>query len=348
MNSVHIRMALASIAALLALGCEASSGPVFDAGSGGERVDSGVEDRDASTRADAGPGGGERDGGGGTMSPRTPWSMGTTYILSGHSLTDTVISQPWPGRLTEAVMRDPAGDYSQLKKATIPGSFISWRWNNPESGGDQAAQWPEDMGRYEGLIITTAVPLQADDAVRQTDQVEWLKMAVDHAWANGAGGAGAPTLLYTTWAHLAPEPTVPHPEDGRSFRERLDLDEPRWEAMQDFVNDDRPAGQAPLYLIPGHRLMMRIADDIEAGTAPFGAIGDIFADNIHPNDIGAYALTLLHYACIYGRDPAAYLPDRLVDQDTLSAAQAAYFKRIVPEVVTGYARTGLTSLTGDP
>lgn len=297
-------------------------------------VDSGAED---ATTTDAGapaPG-------------RAAWAMGTTYIQSGHSLTDTVMSSPWPGRLVEAVTLDPAGDFSDVAKATIPGSKISWRWRNAESGGDQTAQWPAEMGQYEGLVITTAVPLYADNAVRQTETVDWLLTAVEDAWQNGDGGNGAPTLLYTTWTQTEADPNEPHPEDHLTFRQRLDRDNARWEQMQDFVNARRPTGQEAMYLIPGHRFMMRVYDDIQAGTAPFSDITDIFIDNIHPNDIGQYAITLLHYACIYGRDPS-YLPDRLVAQDTLTAQQAQYFKRIIPQIVTGYARTGLTSLTSPP
>ena len=89
---------------------------------------------------------------------------------------------------------------------------------------------------------------------------------------------------------------------------------------------------------------MRVWDDIQAGRAPFSNIGDIFFDNIHVNDKGQYAMTLLHYAVIYGRDPASYLPDRIVDEDTVTAAEARYFKRIVAEIVTSYERTGLTRL----
>lgn len=321
----------------LLIGCDSGS-----LRSGGDTDDTtGDATVDADIGTEPGPGPGPTPG-----PTRAAWPMGTTIVLSGHSLTDAVMSHPWPGRLTEAVMLDPAGDFSQLKKATIPGSFIHWRWNNPEPSNDQSAQWPEHMDRYQGLVITTAVPLYADDATRQSEQVDWLKRAADDAWANGNGGRGAPTLLFTSWTQLQADPSEPHPEDGLPFRERLNRDEPRWEAMQDFVNDNRPAGQAPLYLIPGHRLMMRVFDDIEAGTAPFGSIREIFEDDIHPNANGNYALALLHYACIYGRDPAAYLPNRLADSDSLSAEQAEYFKRIVAEIVTGYARTGLTSLTG--
>ena len=309
----------------------------------------GTESRDAvSTSEEATDDSGDAADGGSagptTTGPRTPWAMGTRYIMSGHSLTDTVISNPWPGRLVNAVTLDPAGAFENVAKATIPGSFIHWRWTHRELEGDQSAQWPEEMAQYQGLVITTAVPLYADDAVRQQDQVDWLKRAVEDAWQNGNGGRGAPTLLYSTWTQLSADPNEPHPEDNLPFRTRLNRDQQRWEAMQDFVNRSVPSGQVPLYLIPGHRLMMRIYDDIEAGTSPFANITDVFMDSIHPNSIGAYAFTILHYACIYGRDPAAFLPDRLEDSGAVTPTQAQYFKRIVAEVVTSYSRTGLTTL----
>jgi hypothetical protein len=271
--------------------------------------------------------------------------MGTRYIQSGHSLTDTVMSNPYPGRLTAAVRLDPNGDFHDVGKATIPGAPIWWRWTHRESGGDQSVQWPEEMNQWEGLVITPAVPLYADDVVRQRDTVDWLLTAVNDAWQNGDGGAGAPTLLYTTWTQLEADPNEPHPEDHLTFRQRLDRDNARWEDMQDFVNANRPSGKEPVYMIPGHRLMMRVWDDIQAGTAPFSDIADIFFDNIHPNDIGCYGVTLLHYAVIYGRDPGTFLPDTLLDADTLTPEQAQYFKRIVPQIVTGYPRTGLTNLS---
>ena len=183
---------------VLFIGCD--SGSLRSGGDTDDTAGDATVDTDTGTEPGPGPGPGPGEG------PRTPWPMGTTIVLSGHSLTDAVMSHPWPGRLTEAVMLDPAGDFSQLKKATIPGSFIRWRWNNPEPVTDQSAQWPEEMNRYGALVITTAIPLYADAATRQTEQVDWLKRAADDAWANGNGGRGAPTLLFTSWTQLEAEP----------------------------------------------------------------------------------------------------------------------------------------------
>jgi hypothetical protein len=276
-------------------------------------------------------------------SQRVPWPMGTTYIQSGHSLTDLIIGVVWPGRLITAVMLDPAGDFFDIGDSTTPGASIEWRWNNPETVNPKSAEWPADMPNYQGLVITPRVPLTADDAARQTEQVDWLLIAAQDAWTNGNGGAGAPTLLYTTWSNIVPVGNG-HPEDNFTFREKLDFDEPRWEAMMDFVNANVPAGQVPMYMIPAHRLMMRVWDDIELGVGPFTNISDIFSDSIHCNEKGQYALTLMHYSCIYGRSSAAYLPDTLLAEDTVTPTESAYFKSIVDEIIVNYSRTGLTSL----
>ena len=281
-----------------------------------------------------------------SLGARTPWPMGTQYINSGHSLTDGLFL-PAPGHLSAAVLLDPMGEESDAKRATIAGAPIWWRWQNEETTGPSTAQWPEEMPSHQGLVITPAVPLYQDDRSREEDVEGPLADAVSDAWQRGNGGQGAPTLLYTTWTHLRGwEEEVAHPEMNLSFRERLDRDEPRWEGMQDYANARLVSGQTPVYMIPGHRLMMRIYDDIEAGIAPFDAIDDLFQDNIHTNDLGNYALSALHYACIYGRDPVSYLPDRWLNEGEVAPtpAQAQYLKRVVREVVTSYPRTGLTTL----
>jgi hypothetical protein len=98
----------------------------------------------------------------------------------------------------------------------------------------------------------------------------------------------------------------------------------------------------PIYMIPGHKLMMRIYDDIEAGRAPgLTSFSDILVDAIHVNDIGQYAVSVLVYATIYQRNPAE-LPDKLAPQeDTLTREQARYFKQIAWEIVRSYPRSGV-------
>ncbi len=275
------------------------------------------------------------------MPPREASPMTVRQIHSGHSLTDTYSSNPWPGRLILATeTRRGTRPHDTIFRSTIPGSPLHWRWNNPTEFPDAR----KDIKDFELLVITEGVPFAPDEASFKKDTLDMLDNWVANTWQNGNGGKGAELMLYSTWTTW--QPAGSSSDQGQqaegSFRERLDLDEVRWEQMQDHANANRPDGMPLIYMIPGHRMMMRIYDDIQAGVAPgLDSIGDIFSDDIHLNDIGQYAITTLVYAVIYQRNPRE-LPDRLaVPDDTLSAAQARYFKQIAWEVATGYDRSGV-------
>lgn len=270
------------------------------------------------------------------LPPREPSPLYVRQIHSGHSLTDAYMAHPWPGRLilaTKAASRrvDP---YETIAGSTIPGSPLQWRWKNAPGYGAPDAR--ADIGDYELLVTTEAVPLGPDPESFRSRTLDMIETWVRHSWENGNEGRGAEVMLYSTWV------AWPAPGDETPFRQRLEDQGARWEQMQDHANATRPAGMPPVYMIPGHRLMIRLAEDIAAGRAPgLEHIGDIFADDIHLNDLGQYAVTCLVFAVIYQRDPKD-LPDRLATpEDSLSPAQAAYFKAVAWEVAKGYARAGL-------
>lgn len=270
------------------------------------------------------------------LPPRAPSPLYVRQIHSGHSLTDSYMAHPWPGRLilaTKAASRrvDP---HETIAGSTIPGAPLHWRWRNAPGYGAPDAR--ADIGDYELLVTTETVPLGADPQSFETQTLDMVETWVRHAWENGNGGRGAEVMLYSTWV------AWPSQDNASSFRRRLEAEGESWERMQDHANATRPAGMPPIYMIPGHRLMMRLAEDIEAGRAPgLDRIGDIFADDIHLNDRGQYAVTCLVFAVIYQRNPKD-LPDRLaVPDDTLSPEQAAYFKALAWEVANAYARAGL-------
>lgn len=276
------------------------------------------------------------------MPPREASPMTVKQVHSGHSLTDTYSSNPWPGRLilaTETVRGTRPHD--TIASSVIPGSPLHWRWSNPTAYPDAR----ENIDDFELLVITEGVPLAAENSEHfQKSTLVMLDKWVENTWRNGNHGKGAELLLYSTWTHWQYSETDLNSdsESAIPFRKRLDMQGARWELMQDHANANRPAGMAPIYMIPGHRLMMRIYDDIEAGTAPgFSSIGDIFSDDIHLNDKGQYAITALVYAVIYQRNPRE-LPDRLaVQDDTLTSAQARYFNTIAWDVATTYNRSGV-------
>lgn len=277
------------------------------------------------------------------MPPRKASPPTVMQVHSGHSLTDVYLTNPWPGRLTLATEKIRGSrPHETIASSSIPGAPLEWRWNNRNEYGVDARH---DIGRYELLVTTESVPLAAQEEYFAGGTLRWLDTWVDHAWKEGNGGKGAEVMLYSTWTFWRHSGEVPgyDTEANIPFRERLDIDGARWERMQDNANANRPEGMPLIYMIPGHRMIMRIYDDIEAGKAPHGltSIGDIFADDIHLNDKGQYAITMLVYAVIYQRNPRE-LPDRLaVPDDTLSAAQARYFKTIAWEIATSYNRTGV-------
>lgn len=277
------------------------------------------------------------------LPPREPSPLYVRQIHSGHSLTDSYMSHPWPGRLILATRATPGGHAARdtIAGSTIPGSPLHWRWTHKPGHGNPDAR--TDIGDYELLVTTERVPLRSDPESFREDTLEQIEKWTRHAWENGNNGRGAELMLYSTWVDWTyPEEGAAPDADASRFRQQLEVEGAKWEQMQDHANAVRPDGMPPIYMIPGHRLMMRIYDDIQTGDAPgLAHISDIFSDDIHLNDMGNYAITCLVYAVIYQRDPRD-LPDRLADPaDTLSPAQARYFKQIAWDVANRYQRAGL-------
>ena len=279
----------------------------------------------------------------GPLPPKTAYPLNTRQIHSGHSLTDPLFGQPWPGQYVTLMSRlrnTWAGD--DIGKSTIPGSPMWWRWEN-SSGYPDARH---NINEFELLSITEVAGLCYEGGSTQgwyldciQDQRNWLSTWTNHAWNNGNNGQGAATLLWTNWVNI----------DGSDgpFRQMLDNLNPEWERMQDYANEHRPAGAPPVYMIPGNRIMARLYDDVQQGIVPgISQFSDFFEDNIHVNNLGNYAIAMIHYACIYNTSPLG-LDHELIDNPapgTLmpSQALATYLQNMVWDVVTSYAaRTGV-------
>jgi hypothetical protein len=215
--------------------------------------------------------------------------LSTRVIMSGHSLTD-----PIPPYLA-AMVAGAGGRGAVIDRSTIPGSPMDWRWNHPGQPVDARAA----IGRYDLLVLTERVPL-LDTMEHHNSPQEALRWA-EHAWVQGVD-----TVLYATWVTLATGPEAGDDESraGLSFRERLEREQARWEAIRAYVNENRRAGMGEMQMIPGPQIMLALEAAIAAGEAPgLRDIRDIFYDDIHVNDLGAYIMALAHFAVIYGRDP---------------------------------------------
>lgn len=273
------------------------------------------------------------------LPPKDPYPIDVKQIHSGHSLTDPLF-HPWPGLYVDLItleMGSWAGDL--IGKSTVPGSSMQYRWENPPGFGAPDAR--HDIEDWELLSITDRVPLYYEGGNTQEWYLEGLaaqrahfSLFVNNAWNNGNGGNGAPTLLWTTWTNI-------DNSDG-PWRDMLDVLGTEWEYMQDYANENKPVGATHVYLIPGHKMMARLYDDIQLGVVPgITQLSQFFSDNIHVNDLGAYAVAMIHYACIYNTSPVG-LPAKLNDNATKPSDELAlYLQTMIWEVVTGYERTGL-------
>lgn len=285
------------------------------------------------------------------LPPKQAYPFTVKQIHSGHSLTDPLFYPYWPGQYVNLIGHVTALPPWQLfdamvGKSTAPGSPIWYRWENPIGNGSPDARL--DIADWELLCITERVPLFFVGGSTQqwyldgiAEQRNYLSLFVNNAWNNGNNGNGAPTLLWTTWGHVD--------NSSGPFRQMLDVQGIEWEAMQDHANTNRPANAPPVYLIPGHKMMARLYDDIEAGLVPgITNINQFFSDNIHTNELGAYAICMIHYACIFNADPTG-LPNNLLPNEppsTLRPSQelATYLQTMIWDVVTHYPRTGIYEL----
>lgn len=286
------------------------------------------------------------------LEPKQAYPFTVKQIHSGHSLTDPLFYPNWPGQyvnLMAAVTGQSAWQLIDrvIGKSTIPGSAMAARWTKPPGGTSPDAR--HGIGNWELLSITERVPLLYEGGSTQQwyitgiqEQRNALSLFVNNAWTQGNGGKGAPTLLWTTWVNI----------DGSNgdFRKMLDVQGLEWERMQDHANERRPSGAPPVYLIPGHKMMARLYDDVAKGLVPgITSINQFFSDNIHTNELGAYAIAMIHYACIYNKSPLG-LPTKLIPNATAttlipSAELAAYLQSMIWEVVTTYDRTGIVGTT---
>ncbi len=253
-------------------------------------------------------------------------SLDDDVVMIGHSLVD-----PLPAPLQHFVTA--SGGRGEIRRATIPGAPLEWNWKNNSDAHAMLGQ-----GGTEVLVITERVPVSAviewHDA--QGYALLWHDLAV-------ASKSGAQTYLYESWTDLRSgterrdeEWIRDDPENHIPWRERLNLDLPRWEGLADHVNAHRASGSNEMRIIPAGQALARLHDEIAQGNVP--EVTDIrafFADDIHVNAMGAYFVSLVHYATLYGRSPVG-LPHRIPDGDAVPPELARKLQEIAWKAVTDY------------
>ena len=251
----------------------------------------------------------------------------------GHSLV---------GRDMPAMLAQLAGEGHNYASQLGWGATMKSHWDPdvPINGFDQEnahekyrdAHEAVESGDYDALVLTEMVEIK--DAIAYFDSARML-----HNWAEKAQQEGLPVYFYETW----------HSFDGpEDWRMRLDRDlDAYWKGKimrPALAMSDNPA---PIYLIPGGQVMAALADALASGgsVGPLGTHRDLFDDDIHFNDYGAYLIALTHYAVLYQQSPVG-LPHALQRADGTPAddpgpAAARLMQETVWSVVTSLPHTGV-------
>lgn len=298
-----------------------------------------------------------------SLPPKAAYPFNVKQLHCGHSLTDPLFT-PWPGQyngLVGSLNSVPAwmswGMYVGV--ATLPGAWIKFHWDttltwcgtSPSVNCYEANMRPKDDIHLWDLFVITE-NMEGPLVLNANQSREHLSYFVNNSWQFGKGGTGAPTLLWTNWGgldgssyFLTGHGVSENPTTYSGWRQLLDSLELGWHAMQDYANANRLSGCPHVYIIPGNRMMAKFYDDIQASLVPgISSPSDIFTDGVHLNDLGAYMVCMIHYACVFNANPVG-LSNTLLPSITIPPAFANYVQNMVWNLVTTYPRSGLTHLT---
>ncbi len=265
-----------------------------------------------------------------------PAPAGPMKVLHlGHSL----VGYDVPAMLTQ--LAEEGHDYhSQLGW----GTFLKAHWDedHPRKGFAESNVHPQfrdghealASGDYDAVVLTEAVEIR--DSIKYMESPLMLHNLTDKARTNRPDMR---VYFYETWHPL---------DDPEGWLTRIDRDlEKYWETeiLRRALNYEKDP--QPIYMIPGGQVMARLTRHIEdgGGVGPLTTREDLFSDNIHFNDYGAYLMALTHYAVLYQRSPVG-LPHALTKADGTPADDpgpeaARLMQEIVWQVVTGYPKTGV-------
>jgi hypothetical protein len=246
-------------------------------------------------------------------------------LFIGHSLVGPVM----PDMLETAVTA--MGGTGQVEAQIINGAPIIYNWKHSPDAEGVDARRALPTGKYEVLIITEAVPLL--NHLKWSETPVYVRKFYDLAVSNKPD---VRVYIYETWhsLHSGTGKAVQwDDEDHIPWRTRISNDVERWTGIVEEVNSELEPGQPPVRLVPAGQAMGLLHDRIEAGQVPgLSDISDVFVDDIHPNAIGNYFITLVQFATIYGIDPDV-LPSALGMGSPLSPALAEVLQDIAWEAV---------------
>ena len=222
-----------------------------------------------------------------------------SVLMVGHSLFG-----PDNPVMLQDMLRETTPE-ATVEAQIINGAPLSYNWEHGDSAEGVNAR-KRLKSPVDSVILTEAIPLANHLKWSNTEETVTL-----YYQAAKAANPEAKVYLQETWHSLNSGTGAEIPFDTGAdipWRDRLDQDLPRWQAVVDEVND-RVDGD--LRLLPAGQAMARLDDAIRAGTVPgLKDISDVFADDIHPNTTGFYFISLLQFSALTGENPIG-LPQQL-------------------------------------
>lgn len=222
----------------------------------------------------------------------------------GHSLSDQI-----PDMVASLSDDHSEVSFENWVYQTIPGAPLRWNWQakdrndfNPIEPFLYGYYHPEKglkAGDFDALILTESVPRYMSIIEESYDFADSF-----FVYAN-TYNPNPRVFIYEVWHCInSGTPTgCSYDVNASPWRQRLTDDLPMWESIVDTLNA-RYSPETEVCLIPGGQGLARLYDEMLAGNVPgLNTLEDIFADDIHLNDIGKYFIACIHFSVLHQISP---------------------------------------------
>jgi hypothetical protein len=255
-------------------------------------------------------------------------SLSLAVLFVGHSL----VSPDIPTMLTSLAKAEKLDGHIDYQ--IINGAPLKWNWENAPKAEGLDGRVALASGGYDVVVLTEAIPLK--EQIEWNDSkgyaLRWYDLAVTN-------NPKARVYMYETWHSRGSG------GDDTPWRQQLDRDLAEWEGIVDAVNGARKPGTPEMLIVPAGQGLAKLSDEVAAGRVPdVSALADLFADDIHLNDVGKYFVAMIHYATIYRKSPEGLpraLRGRWGPYKAPSQALATKMQQVAWEVVRSYPRSGV-------